>query len=664
MSLFAGFVGGLFDGMDWRESRDDRRTQRKREAVRESWAQEDRTHTLSERERVAREREQARARGAAARARAEQTRVEDLAALNESVDVLQGLGRSAPAQGAGQYPEPISIRDNIAPRAGGNATAAGATVLPAETRQRPAVSPQRSNRDNKTDDPRPAADPAPLSSRSMSLIDANSPIPSEASVQREAARRQAVSPMPGATNQGFAPAPQSAGTEIDDIAAGLAALPAPSPAPRAQVMATQANRTVPAAREAAARPAPAPAPQPATPADQYSERAQGIARVIPDALSRVGRGAVSLLGSAAETQGRRALAEQALNQDTAGIAIAATGAPGAGAASMRRADELRRLAARPGQTQGTSLGAVTLPPQAGSALEPAAPVAPTRAQMNYGTPMVEPAMPPRAGGVRPEVRQQAQATPDQAPQTQSGTPMASVQQVARQAISIAPQAGRGGANTREVRERAAETFVQQYRQQTMLPIVERLIRTGRVSEARQMQGFFDDLRVQDGMRSWARAIHAYSVNDTEGMVEALSEAYNNEAYYADGLSVERAEPVPNEDGEVIGADITFRDNESGRTFTQQIRGINDLVAVGIGTLSPEAAFEHMLGLTLGRDAPEPQRISAGDMVRVRAQAQSEVTQDGAREATQEEIDARVRAILQGAGMSASGLGARPVPVMP
>lgn len=621
MSFFAGFVNGIFNGMDWREARDDRRTERDRNETRWDWTQEDREYQVSERERVAREREEARARAAAGRAQAEARRAEeeqrrqaDLQSLNESVDIWLGGGRE-PVSVMGESPQPASPSVDLGQ--GRTAPPASNARPAAESDPRPPRLEERARRDDKMlDSPRAPSGPAPTGFQRPPV---------------------SLSRQPG---------------EIDALASELAQFnnTADAQASRATRMQEQAEAAMPAAQAAAApRMATGAAPTAPQPQDDAAaRRAQDIAAGTRAAAGRTGGSIMSVVDGLADRATRGMLAAGEAASNASGAALSAAQMPGAGAAAFRGAERSGTLARRPGMTPVpiTQPRNVQMPPQ------------PAQGQPGAAA---QPGQLAQGAQVRPEVQQQAQASPEQAPRTASGVPVTSVQQIARDAVSIAPQARGHDQNSRQVRERAAEQFVEQYRQRQVLPIVEHLIRTGRLDEARETQAFFDDQEVRRGMMSWARAAHAYTVNDFEGMIEGMVETFNNERYYPDGLSVQDYDIERNEDGEVIGADITFRDQRSGRTFTQQFRGFDDIVFAGIGALAPEEVHERWSAmLSQRRDQRQPEDP---DYLALREQAFEELQDVSGRQPTAEQIDERVRQIIASRG-GASGIGAAQVTVMP
>lgn len=740
---FAGFVEGLFNGMDWREARDDRQRGRKMDdqrfgweqedrqwdLERRDWARDDRAFTLSERTRVAGERAAGRTRAASERARAESNRELDRQAWEDTAAWLEGGSTGgAPRRTRPLWvEEPISVRDlgmsNSAPPAGNPAPAPAASAP-----VRPVVSRQHANRDEKIGPPQESARPAAQPAANTPSIEDNQPIPTVMSARRDAIRRGTsvteywngltpeqrlmlvsatdIEPAPGVrrapperpaqpaqATQAPAPepAPQPQGNSIADIAAQLAARPQPQQPNRAEVMTGQAQQAVAQATQPVyTRPTAAEVIEPLRQglAEEFAPRPRQTPEQIEASIAAMPpafRGAPVAPTSPEQAQ---AAARQRVGEpiSVSGLVSSARNAmdalSGYNAAPEREMTPEER-AARDSviahqQTTGIPLREAVMPPApapAAASPQPAAtaPVpqpAPAPATQQPAASIPAPA-PARAAAPGTTPVPQAQAAQGGAqtpvPTTPSGTPLQSLASVERQTTSVAPAAQRTRANLRRESEQVAERFVSDYRQRGAAPIIQRFIATGRVDEAREFQEWLDQEGVRQGMHAWARAIHSYQVNDLEGMVEGLVEAYEAPGYYEDGLSVVRNQTrmLHNSDGELIGADITFRDNASGRTFTQQVRGVNDLVAVGIGSLAPEAAFEQMLGLTFGADQPrnQPQQITTSDMIRIRERAYEEVSQGGLRQPTAQEVDMRMREILASMGGGASGIGARQVPVM-
>lgn len=377
------------------------------------------------------------------------------------------------------------------------------------------------------------------------------------------------------------------------------------------------------------------------PPDEARQRADQIAGVVPGIASRVADGVRGI--------GRRVSEDLALTRDVGGAVVerglgtglSVLGAPEAGAAAFRREDEATQRV-RENQQRHAASREIGLPPEAGQA---------PGAQAAAGKPDAAPGVQQAAGG---------------APTTEQGTPIASLQSVQSQSPANKPGGNTGNGAERQTtesqREQAADRAVQDYRSRRMAPIVERYLRTGRPDQARAFEAWMNERGVQEGMRSWARAIHAYSANDFEGLLEGLVGAYEANDYYDDGLSIDREQTEVNRDdrGNIIGATIAFRDNATGRTFQQEINGIRDMAAVAIGTLSPEAVFERMWEQTFGQDGNNEQ-----EEARQRAYGQAYERLSRADynwgQLSPDEQHQRVLDHLQRA-TGASGIGAGAVPV--
>ena len=81
-------------------------------------------------------------------------------------------------------------------------------------------------------------------------------------------------------------------------------------------------------------------------------------------------------------------------------------------------------------------------------------------------------------------------------------------------------------------------------------------------------------------------------------------------YADDGYSVDRSKSrlVYADNGDLLGAQITFIDDGSGKEFVQNFEGINDLMAVGWGMLAPEKQFELGWAATYGAKKPDQFKI--------------------------------------------------------
>ena len=146
----------------------------------------------------------------------------------------------------------------------------------------------------------------------------------------------------------------------------------------------------------------------------------------------------------------------------------------------------------------------------------------------------------------------------------------------------------------------------------------------------------------------------------------MADAYEANNYYDDGLSIVREDSSLTRDdaGNIVGARITFRDDATGETFTQNVSDVRDVVASAIGIMAPEKAFELAWDQTFGRDkaADKPDVVSREEAIKIVNEEDKERPLAGLPPMTPEEKQARFDAITGGsnpfAGGAASGVGAQ------
>lgn len=685
MSFFAGFVNGVFQGKDWREAKNDRERARKIQDEQLEWDREDREWTGEARGRQRTEWSQAdqdRARVDRERSRTESQRDAELEAWNQTADAMTGQNRRdegisiaglATSDDQGEVAAPQSRRDSIPAtedRALGvmgfsDQSGPGGQIMQdrfadsvdrRETaRNTPPYVPDQANNGPENSPPR--------------TIAANMPPQAQAAPQGLSGPALEVEQR-NQTPQGVAPAPQAA-PPVDQ-----------APAPQ-QI---DPAATQPAARRVSAVPQNGSAMQDAAQGrgqgfSDYTEATRGFrsdapqrietprqAPASPEAQARaisladIPKNAASAVANAARG-GMQDFAAfggdvRAAGREGMGVASALGGNTEGAAASFDRADELR---------QGSDAHFANR----AAAQQPAP--APGAATAAPGVPAGQPTGPgprraaPEVSGAQPTV---VSGASDALPRTEAGTPMGSSQAVSnvasRAGISVA-RAANGQSSPAEVRratDQAAEATVREYRSNQMPPIVEHYIRTGQIDKARAFETWMQERSVQEGMRSWARAMHSFNANDFEGMLEGLIGAYEARDYYDDGLTVVREGTrlrTNPQTGEVIGAEIVFRDSATGRTFRQEINGLRDMVAIGFGALAPEAAFDKMWDATFGGDQASSGPTQA-EQLAVRKQAVDEATKTApiGSNPTPEQIDAIEQRLL---GRLGGGVGGGEVPLL-
>lgn len=146
-------------------------------------------------------------------------------------------------------------------------------------------------------------------------------------------------------------------------------------------------------------------------------------------------------------------------------------------------------------------------------------------------------------------------------------------------------------------EKAADAGVDYYMREGRNLVVRAYLENGDLAGAQKYQEYLDQKATKDGIKSWSKAIFAMQSGDVEGAGDAIIEAYNNLGYFPDGTTI-----VKDQSGFVYGdkanperptgAQVTFRDEESGKTWVQNFDSPNDFLELAYTMVSPEAGFQH------------------------------------------------------------------------
>lgn len=176
-------------------------------------------------------------------------------------------------------------------------------------------------------------------------------------------------------------------------------------------------------------------------------------------------------------------------------------------------------------------------------------------------------------------------------QAQAAEPAPSVQQVA--AVADRREMPLKGAPDTT---RAARTndFLTRYAKVGAPMMIEHYLKTGNPQKAAAFEQFIDRAETREAMKSWADATFYAMAGDDERFISSLADAYNARGYFDDGYEAiaEKSGIIRDEQGNVIGAKITFKDTTTGKVFEQQFDGFDDLYRVGVHMLAPEQVFEH------------------------------------------------------------------------
>lgn len=178
---------------------------------------------------------------------------------------------------------------------------------------------------------------------------------------------------------------------------------------------------------------------------------------------------------------------------------------------------------------------------------------------------------------------------------------------------------------------------------------------GLFDEARAWREYAQSENTRKAMERFAAAMTYWSMNDEGNALQAVVDLYNMPGYYDDGLSVLKEGTAfhYDEGGNINGLSVTFRDESTGDTFQQTIRGPGDKVmAVVLGALSPEATFQaawEATGGAAGAQQATPQ-LTPELMLRIDAEARKQAEMDmGQSRPTPEAIEAAKRRIMRDMG---------------
>ena len=238
--------------------------------------------------------------------------------------------------------------------------------------------------------------------------------------------------------------------------------------------------------------------------------------------------------------------------------------------------------------------------------QPGPAIAPGRAPaLGYGRSIEE----PQAAGPDAPV-QTAAPTSGVAALTSSGDPAmdAAAAATGQAPASAAPStqiAGREigapsvGAPTGETRSQTAkrgkepvDDFMDAYMTEGVPLLVEGYLKMGQFNKAMEFQKFATDHKAQKTMRIWAEAVRAASIGDAEGALDKMTEYHSK---IDDGITVvrEKSDYIRDDKGNITGINLTMRDDETGREFSQQYSGVNDFMDEFIAAGAPEKLFEYL-----------------------------------------------------------------------
>lgn len=284
-------------------------------------------------------------------------------------------------------------------------------------------------------------------------------------------------------------------------------------------------------------------------------------------------------------------------------------------------------APQPTGTSGAPVPGVMVEPQAGIGRSIAPP---TRARGGQPTP--PPVTPGGAGPAAPDGTARA-AVPSASPDGTAVTP----------SVEIAATTARGVTGRSE--SAAEDDFMTEYRKVGVPQIVEHFLKTGRVDEAKSFQTWIDDEETKEGQRAWARGVQAAQQGDEEGFFNHLTDAYNTTGYFDDGYEAVREKSGLKRDaeGNITGAFITYKDQETGQEQRTDYDDIEDLYRMGIQFLSPEAVFEHGMEQIKEADALRTAQIEHEQKLELERE-KAGLRKDGKGKTPEQELAAEVESL--------------------
>lgn len=119
--------------------------------------------------------------------------------------------------------------------------------------------------------------------------------------------------------------------------------------------------------------------------------------------------------------------------------------------------------------------------------------------------------------------------------------------------------------------------------------MERLLHQGDLEQAQAFDERSKSTQAASQLRSWSKALHACTIGDEGGVFDNLVETHNQ---IDDGFEANREKSgfIRDSNGRITGAEITFRNTESGEEWTRVYEGQDEMIQEGIYLLDPEVQF--------------------------------------------------------------------------
>lgn len=116
------------------------------------------------------------------------------------------------------------------------------------------------------------------------------------------------------------------------------------------------------------------------------------------------------------------------------------------------------------------------------------------------------------------------------------------------------------------------------------------IAQGKIEQAEKFGTWIEDTNTKTGMRHWSQAVSAAQAGDYDTAARKLVKAYNTPGYFDDGYTAGDAELMKDDGGNVTGFRIKMK-GKDGKEHSQEYANTEDMIAAGMGLLSPQARFK-------------------------------------------------------------------------
>lgn len=146
------------------------------------------------------------------------------------------------------------------------------------------------------------------------------------------------------------------------------------------------------------------------------------------------------------------------------------------------------------------------------------------------------------------------------------------------------------ADARKAAEADAAPLMDFFMRDAAPKIRDTYIAQGKIEQAERFGSWIEESNTKAGMRAWSQAVSAAQLGNYETAAKKLVKAYNTPGYFDDGYEAVDAEIVKDDKGNVTGFRVKVK-GKDGKEYTQDYANTEDMLAVGLGMLSPQARFD-------------------------------------------------------------------------